>query len=104
MNNSLYGWFLKLIQSISLYSPSMVTRSFLKKLESFCDAPVNSCSAAYDFECSLGLDYAVPALLCTHPLEIADLGVLKASLPFRSRGTILPGNYLDPFSLGVRGV
>lgn len=41
--------------------------------------------------------------LSTHPLEIADFGVLRASLPFRSRGTILPANLLDLFSLGVAG-
>lgn len=81
------------IKHISVLSFHGHTKLF-EKLESFCDSPANSCRAAYDLECSLGLDYAIPALLCTRPLEIADFGVLKASLPFRSRGTILPVNYL----------
>lgn len=44
--------------------------------------------------------YAIPALLSTSPLEINDLEVLKSSLPFRSRGTIPPVNYLDVLSWG----
>lgn len=48
--------------------------------------------------------YAIPALLSTSPLEINDLEVLKSSLPFRSRGAILPVNYLDLFSWGGGGV
>lgn len=32
--------------------------------------------------------------------ETADFGVLRASLPFRTRGTILSANYLDLFSRG----
>lgn len=39
-------------------------------------------------------------LLSNHTLETAAFGVLRASLPFRSRGTILPANYLDLLSLG----
>lgn len=46
-------------------------------------------------------DWVIPALLSPNPLEINDLEVLKSSLPFRSRGTILPVNYLDLFSWGV---
>lgn len=46
-------------------------------------------------------DEVIPALLSTNPLEINDLEVLKSSLPFRSRGAILPVNYLDLFSWGV---
>lgn len=45
---------------------------------------------------------SIPALLSTRPLERHDFGVLKVSLSFRSRGTLLPVNYLDLLSQGVR--
>lgn len=63
----------------------------LYKLESVSDATVNGCRAAHDLTCSLGL-FSNPS---------ARDGWFWNFEAFRSRGTVLPANYLDLFSPGL---
>lgn len=51
-------WFLKLI---SEYCFMVTLDVYLINLKAFSNSTINSCRAAYDFKCSLGLGYVVPA-------------------------------------------
>lgn len=101
LSQTLKAWItIKLVGSVQFQVFNL--RSFLShgilfcfyELESFC-LTVNKM-----LELLLWLRLGCVFLLSNHPLETAKVKVLRVSLLFTSRGTILPVNYLDLSSLG----